>query len=211
MPIDRAPCRLRIAYKATGTGVGKTDLIKAIVQSADTIVHVDTITPPRGRRSQTRGPARSSSSSRHSNTTKHIFEVLASTKPRPEWWSDLNDPDVSRRRKSSSDGDTIPVLDRNLCFVDTPGYNCGSSANLNFLPQASVETREILQCMEAITPTIRYVESFLQMVAANGSTGPDMLSMLGGDGGNQVDAVLYLIKTSRSAPFSLCETMLTIC
>jgi hypothetical protein len=55
--------------------------------------------------------------------TTQITEIYASTKPYPEWWSDLDDLSVLKRRKSL--GDT--VLDRNICFVDTPGYGGGSS------------------------------------------------------------------------------------
>lgn len=58
--------------------------------------------------------------------TAQITEIYASTKPYPEWWSDLDDFRVLARRKSL--GDT--VLDRNICFVDTPGYSHGSSVSL---------------------------------------------------------------------------------
>jgi hypothetical protein len=37
----------------------------------------------------------------------------------------LDDSRILKRRKSV--GDT--VLDRNICFVDTPGYGCGSSVS----------------------------------------------------------------------------------
>lgn len=57
--------------------------------------------------------------------------------------------------------------------------------------------------METITPIVRYVESLFEMVQANGSTDPDMLNMLGGDGGSQVDAVLYLINGSMCQTFFL--------
>lgn len=56
--------------------------------------------------------------------------------------------------------------------------------------------------METIAPIVRYVESLFELVQANGSTDPDMLNMLGGDGGSQVDAVLYLINGS------MCQTSL---
>ncbi|CAN8096518.1 unnamed protein product [Discula destructiva] len=168
--------RLKVLL-AGDSGVGKTALIKAIVQIADAIVHVDPIPAPPpvpGRQPNNRRHARSLSS-RHSTATNRVTEIFASTKPMPEWWCELDDSHGSRRRRSSVGGDAI--LDRNICFIDTPGYSGGSSS------------------METITPTVRYVESFFQMVSANGLTDQNMLNMLGGDGGNQVDAVLYLIRT----------------
>lgn len=51
--------------------------------------------------------------------------------------------------------------------------------------------------MEAITPVIRYVESHFEKVQSNASSDPDLLNMLGGDGGSQVDVVLYLIQNSK--------------
>lgn len=58
-----------------------------------------------------------------------------------------------------------------------------------------------MQSMETITPIVRYVESLFELVQANGSSDPDMMNMLGGDGGSQVDAVLYLINGSKSQAF----------
>lgn len=57
---------------------------------------------------------------------------------------------------------------------------------------------KVQQCMETITPVIRHVESQFEKVQSNTSTDPDMLGMLGGDGGSQVDAVLYLIQNSKA-------------
>lgn len=51
--------------------------------------------------------------------------------------------------------------------------------------------------MEAITPVIRYVESHFEKMQSNASSDPDLLNMLGGDGGSQVDVVLYLIQNSK--------------
>ena len=71
-------------------------------------------------------------------------------------------------------GDT--VLERNLCFVDTPGYSNGVSR------------------MEIIQSILQYVE--LQLTkpfsALTGSEG-DIAGLLSGSGGTQVDVVLYLI------------------
>jgi hypothetical protein len=51
-------------------------------------------------------------------TTSQITEIYASTRAYPAWWSDLEESKILRRRKSMGDS----VLERNLCFVDTPGY-----------------------------------------------------------------------------------------
>ena len=51
--------------------------------------------------------------------------------------------------------------------------------------------------MEAITPVIRYVESHFERVHSNASSDAEMLNMLGGDGGSQVDVVFYIIRNSK--------------
>lgn len=51
--------------------------------------------------------------------------------------------------------------------------------------------------MESITPVIRYVESHFEKVQSNASPDAEMLNMLGGDGGSQVDVVLYLVHNSK--------------
>lgn len=57
--------------------------------------------------------------------------------------------------------------------------------------------------METITPVIRYIESHFERVQANASTDSDLLNMLGGDGGSQVDVVFYLIR-NRKPPLTKC-------
>jgi hypothetical protein len=136
--------RLKVLI-AGDSGVGKTSLVKAIVQSCEHIVHVDPITPPsallgasamsgsahtavsgspgggrRGRKQSARGSL---------TGTSQITEIYASTKPYPEWWSEGDDFGVLMRRKSLGDA----VLDRNVCFVDTPGYGSGSSVSSSFV------------------------------------------------------------------------------
>ena len=71
-------------------------------------------------------------------------------------------------------GDT--VLERNFCFVDTPGYSRGMSI------------------MEGIELVTQYIEGQLAKTFsfANTSEG-EIVSMMGGDGGAQVDLVLYMI------------------
>jgi hypothetical protein len=88
--------------------MGKTSLIKSIVQLCEDIVHVDPLTsniPPLG----TVSVGRTKDKTKPSTT-----EVYASTKPYPSWWTEMEDSKMLRRRKSMGDA----VLERNVCFVD---------------------------------------------------------------------------------------------
>jgi hypothetical protein len=111
----------------TVVGIGKTSLIKAIVQTCEDIVHVDPLAtaavaiPERRRSSKSKSKSRSSSSI----ATTEVTEIYASTRAYPSWWSDLEENRVLRRRKSLGDS----VLERNLCFVDTPGYGNKTSVS----------------------------------------------------------------------------------
>ena len=113
--------------------------------------------------------------SRSDLATPQINEIYASTKPYPEWWTDIDDVRVLRRRKSLGDS----VLDRNICFVDTPGYSGGSSA------------------METVTPVAQYVESYLQRLCSPSLGDLELLNLVGGDGGSHVDVVFYLVSNSK--------------
>lgn len=163
--------RLKVLI-AGDAGVGKTSLIKAIVQICPDIVHVDplTSTPIEIRPKRKMSRARTNLDD---NSTQHIAEVHASTKPYPSWWSEVDDTNILRRRKSI--GGT--VLERNLCFVDTPGYGRGIS------------------CMETITPVIDYIEmQFKKVSTVAGLTDGELLNMICGNGGSQVDVVFYTIR-----------------
>ncbi|KAI2626706.1 Septin-domain-containing protein [Hypoxylon sp. NC1633] len=165
--IGKSLGRLKVLF-AGDSGVGKTSMVKAIVQICEHIVHVDPIPSQAGssrQKKQTALPKRAS------NSTPTISEIYASTKPYPEWWPTLDGPHVSQRRKSLGDS----VLERNICFVDTPGYRNGASA------------------METIIPCVEYVESHLNRISSDSLNDSDMLNVLGGDGGFQVDVVFYLI------------------
>ena len=195
------------------TGVGKTSLIKALVQSCEHIVHVDPIAPHStalvGQHSSPRR-GRSKSSRNHTRTTE-ISEIFASTKPYPEWWSDLDDFQLLKRRKSVDD----TILDRNICFIDTPGYSDGASVSgKSFAPLGSKREKRrgkghanLGQSMESITPVIRYVESHFEKVQSNASPDAEMLNMLGGDGGSQVDLVFYLVHKSKLLPKLFARTL----
>lgn len=98
------------------------------MQICNDIVHVDPLSsnPPSVPQAQRK---KSKSKSRGGNTdvqsTSQISEVYASTRAYPHWWSEFDDGKVLKRRKSSGDS----VLERNLCFVDTPGYGNGTSVS----------------------------------------------------------------------------------
>ncbi|TLS22662.1 uncharacterized protein PpBr36_05924 [Pyricularia pennisetigena] len=144
-------------------GIGKTSLIKSIVQCCEHIVHLDPIEPtpstwetgPRADRAMPRA----------------IAEIHGSTKAYPEWWADLDDSRTLKRRNSLGD----VVINRNICFVDTIGYGGGAKA------------------LQDIVPVIHYIESHLERMASNTLSDSDLATMIGGDGGPQVDVVLYLI------------------
>lgn len=104
--------------------------------------------------------------------TTRVNEVWASTKAYPGWWTDLGENKALRRRKSIDD----QVLERNICFVDTPGYRQG------------------LSITEGIQTAISYIEEQLpRSFSTAASNRSELASMLSGNGGTQVDIVLYLL------------------
>ena len=167
-------------------GVGKTSLIKSIVQTCEDIVHVDPLSPNLPSIAQLPSPTPKSKQDKPSvRTTQHVTEVFASTKAYPSWWSDIEDTKVLRRRKST--GDT--VLERNLCFVDTPGYSNGISR------------------IETIQSIVQYIEKQLtKPFSAPTASEGDIAGLLSGSGGTQVDLVFYLIAQGtlgRFGPLSI--------
>ena len=47
--------------------------------------------------------------------------------------------------------------------------------------------------MDTITPVAQYIEAHLQRIDSNSLSDGDLLNLLGGEGGVQVDAVFYLV------------------
>ncbi|KAL8770602.1 MAG: hypothetical protein Q9209_003670 [Squamulea sp. 1 TL-2023] len=169
----KSMARLKILV-AGDSGLGKTSLIKSFVQLCEEIVHVD---PVSSAASSTDQAAKTPESGRFTKalnlpSTSQVNEVWASTKAYPEWYTALEEHKVQRRRKSI--GGT--VLERNICFVDTPGYGRG------------------LSITEGIQAVISYIEDQIaRPFSAATDTATELVSMMSGNGGTQVDVVLYLI------------------
>lgn len=80
-------------------------------------------------------------------------------------------------------GDT--VLERNLCFVDTPGFDVSKTSQLQ------------------MDNVVQYIESLLHKNASITSMSDgDLLGILSGNGGLQIDVVFYLLKPSQDPDLS---------
>lgn len=146
-------------------GTGKTSLIQSICRTCDDIVHVD--------------PAATNTL----NNGLPITETYASTRPYPPWWTDFEGRRMLLRRKSVGDG----VLERNVCFVDTPGVDDETS----------------------VQHILRYFNGTLQRTAnLEKMTDSELIYLLGGDGGVQIDAVLWVfgpVVTNSANPSGLAD------
>ncbi|KAK2873223.1 hypothetical protein FQN49_002510 [Arthroderma sp. PD_2] len=169
--------RLKVLL-AGAPGCGKTSLLRSIVQITEDIVHIDPLphTPATFRPGTAKSRRKSSTKSRSGRESEPISEIYASTKPYPSWWSDLDDSRVLRRRKSLGD----VVLERNLCFVDT---FAGSK-------KADQQMEVIIQYMN---------KQFTRAVSAVRSVTTDFQGLLSGNGGSQVDIILYMISEKTMA------------
>lgn len=105
-----------------------------------------------------------------------VTEIHASTRPYPHWWTDVEATRVLRRRKSSTD----TILERNICFVDTPGYIEGSSEQ------------------DDMNLVIEYLESLHHQTASitNLEDG-ELVGVISGSGGILADVVLYMLPPSE--------------
>lgn len=98
---------------------------------------------------------------------ERVVEIGASTRPYPAWWTDFESRRMLLRRKSTGEG----VLERNLTFIETPGLDTAR------------RTQSVM----------RYFQTSLSRTAKMESMhDTELISMLSGDGGVQIDAVLYL-------------------
>lgn len=127
LPTSKPTTTATACVLANLLGIGKTSLIKSIVQASEDIVHVDPISTGNSLLGSRSGSSYFAMNNRASgDSTKNITEVHASTRPYPHWWSELDDSRLLRRRKSKY-GTEEQIIERNLCFVDTPGYGSGTS------------------------------------------------------------------------------------
>jgi Septin len=150
-------------------GVGKTSLIKSLIQTCEDVVHVDAASlQPLQTLSRPRVP-------RGAPTTKptsRVTEIHASTKAHPDWWTEADGSNILQRRRSIDEN----VLGRNVCFIDTPGFDRGTSV------------------LEGMEPALKYLESQIRKsISSQEQTDSELLGMLSGYGGSQVDVVLYLL------------------
>lgn len=84
----------------------------------------------------------------------------------------MEESKVLRRRRSIGDF----VLERNLCFVDTPGYS------------------RALSITEGMHSVVAYVEQqFGKPFSSTNTSDSELINLLSGNGGPQVDVVFYLI------------------
>lgn len=90
------------------SGIGKTSLIKTLAQRCEHIVHMDPI---------------------ENSSAVHATETYASSRPHP-WWRSDSDLTVTTRRRISTTGD---VLDRNVCFVESPRHQHGASVRSSII------------------------------------------------------------------------------
>jgi hypothetical protein len=109
-----------------------------------------------------------------------VLEIMASTKCYPSWWADMDDSRLLRRRKSGADA----VLERNLCFVDTPG----------FLPGEETSNMEVFRFIERTFSNIDTPDSMSDL---------ERLNLISGKSSSLVDVVLFVFSNGKS--FSDCK------
>jgi hypothetical protein len=56
--------------------------------------------------------------------------------------------------------------------------------------------------MDTITPVAQYIEAHLRRIYSNYLSDGDLLNLLGGEGGVQVDAVFYMVSNRMAGSYS---------
>lgn len=96
---------------------------------------------------------------------------------------------------STSSSTEDMVLDRNICLVDTPGYQDSCRVGVAASKMHSKELTDY-QPVETVTQVSRYIEAHLQKSQLDSLDDENVLKTVGDGGGLLVDAVLYLIPSS---------------
>ncbi|USP82675.1 hypothetical protein yc1106_09949 [Curvularia clavata] len=187
MPVMQMPTRRPFTTKgkamsklkvmvAGEIGAGKSSLVRSIVQACEDIVHIDPLPHPHSNPQPQKNKSKSRTRKPEHVGTARVTEIHASTKPYPHWWADLEETRTHKKRKNSSD----TVLERNICFVDTPGYSPGPTEG------------------EDMGAVINYVESlFYQTSSVISLEDSDALGLVSGSGGVLVDVVIYLLSPGK--------------
>ncbi|KAF2420120.1 hypothetical protein EJ08DRAFT_738698 [Tothia fuscella] len=149
---------------AGSRGSGKTSLIREIVKQCPDIVHMDPVVSHAPSLKTPKASDGRKGKGIEDVGTQHITEIYASTRAYPPWWSEGEvGKGLLRRRKSMGD----VILERNVCFVDTPGGDVDGTTN--------------------------YVEGRLRRCAdMGGLSDGEILGVMSGDGGGQVDVCLFI-------------------
>jgi hypothetical protein len=152
--------------------------VRSIVQLCDDIVHVDPLLPSASIDTLPQPKPKSRKRKAEALGTARITEIHASTKAYPHWWTDAEESRVRRRKSSTSDA----VLERNICFVDTPGFRSGDSRAGD------------------IDQVVGYVESLLyQNASVTTMEESDLVGVMSGSGGILVDVILYMLPPRQSS------------
>jgi hypothetical protein len=117
-------------------GIGKSSLIQAILETSPDIVHYD---PPQSASSVTSSSSfikpslsrRATLESHFLPPTDNILEIKASTCAYPPWWKSETEREKSARPALGRRESMGEVLERNICFVDTPGYGSSDDVPLS--------------------------------------------------------------------------------
>ncbi|KAK3057812.1 hypothetical protein LTR09_000887 [Extremus antarcticus] len=104
-----------------------------------------------------------------SSGTRRHEEIGASTRSYPAWWTDFESSRMLRKPKPIGEG----ALERNITFIDTPGLHDGHH----------------------VQQVLDFFKASLSRLTTMGKMGDsELVGMLSGEGGVQIDAVVYMFE-----------------
>lgn len=164
-------------------GIGSTSLVNSILRSCEHVVHVDHIADQPSFNTDGSDTLSTSAGTdkldRHNPSeppaTRRFIEVLASTRTLPNWrsWASQSES-KSGRKPSIIEG----ALARNLTFIDAPSL---------------IDDETVQAVLEYVTA------SLLRTANTDYMSESEHASMLSGDGGSHITAILYLFNPEASA------------